>query len=103
MTAPVRPAKCRGGCGRWLTDPESLARGYGRVCAERHGIPTGTPPKSAARASPPPVLAAPAPSVPGQLAIEFPPAGGPVLCSDWIPGDPTLDRPIHTVPAGDLL
>lgn len=32
--------KCAGGCGRWLTDPESLARGYGRVCAERHGITT---------------------------------------------------------------
>lgn len=32
---------CEGGCGRWLTTPESVALGYGRVCAERHSIPTG--------------------------------------------------------------
>ncbi|WHM30267.1 DUF6011 domain-containing protein [Streptomyces sp. BPPL-273] len=31
---------CEGGCGRWLTTPASVALGYGRVCAERHGIPT---------------------------------------------------------------
>jgi hypothetical protein len=35
--------KCLGGCGRWLTDPESQARGYGRICAERHGIPVDRP------------------------------------------------------------
>ncbi|MFG3127424.1 DUF6011 domain-containing protein [Streptomyces tendae] len=34
--------RCEGGCGRWLTTPASVALGYGRVCAERHGIPTGT-------------------------------------------------------------
>ncbi|WP_371238873.1 DUF6011 domain-containing protein [Streptomyces pimonensis] len=29
---------CEGGCGRWLTSPEAVALGYGRVCAERLGI-----------------------------------------------------------------
>jgi hypothetical protein len=35
--------KCLGNCGRWLTDPESVARGYGERCAELHGIPIGRP------------------------------------------------------------
>ncbi|MGW9397283.1 DUF6011 domain-containing protein [Streptomyces sp. NPDC055642] len=35
--------KCEGGCGRWLSDPVSIARGYGRQCAERLGIPVVSP------------------------------------------------------------
>ena len=31
--------KCEGGCGRWLSSPEAVALGYGRICAERLGIP----------------------------------------------------------------
>lgn len=40
-----QPFYCLGGCGNRLTSSESLATGYGRVCAERHGIDTRTPPK----------------------------------------------------------
>lgn len=43
MTAVPR-RKCVGGCGRWLTDPESLARGYGPVCAQRLGLTSDRPP-----------------------------------------------------------
>ena len=35
--------KCLGNCGRWLTSPDAVALGYGRVCAERLGIPTSGP------------------------------------------------------------
>jgi len=34
MTAVVR-RKCEGGCGRWLSDPVSVARGLGDVCDRR--------------------------------------------------------------------
>lgn len=30
-----------GFCGLTLDDPESVARGYGPVCAKRHGLPHG--------------------------------------------------------------
>jgi hypothetical protein len=66
--------KCRGGCGRWLTDPESLARGFGKRCAERHGIPTSPPPKPAR--TPP---AAPTPQLPSQTELPL------------IPFQPTLE------------
>jgi hypothetical protein len=33
MTAKRR--KCEGGCGRWLRSAESVALGYGRVCAKK--------------------------------------------------------------------
>ncbi|WP_432130566.1 DUF6011 domain-containing protein [Streptomyces tendae] len=64
---------CEGGCGRWLTTPESVALGYGRVCAERHGIavrrlnpaPARQP---ASRASEPPVE-----PIPGQTALDLQP------------------------------
>jgi len=41
--------KCLGNCGRWLTSPEAVALGYGRVCAERLGIPTGRPARQPTR------------------------------------------------------
>lgn len=64
---------CEGGCGRWLTTPASIALGYGRVCAERHGIPTGAsrrpaPARTPARAAEPPVE-----PIPGQTEIELQP------------------------------
>ncbi|MBR8638663.1 hypothetical protein KEF29_03455 [Streptomyces tuirus] len=37
--------KCEGGCGRWLTSPDAVALGYGRICAERLGIPVDRPPR----------------------------------------------------------
>ena len=43
--------KCEGGCGRWLSTPESLARGYGRRCAERLGIPVDRPTRTVRRPS----------------------------------------------------
>ncbi|MGW0579937.1 DUF6011 domain-containing protein [Streptomyces sp. NPDC002920] len=45
--------KCLGGCGRHLTDPASIARGYGKTCAERHGIPVSPPERKPARTLPP--------------------------------------------------
>ncbi|WP_328336804.1 DUF6011 domain-containing protein [Streptomyces violaceus] len=36
---------CEGGCNRWLTDPVSIARGFGKRCAELHGIPVDSPPR----------------------------------------------------------
>jgi hypothetical protein len=62
---PAGPRKCLGGCGRWLTDPESLARGYGKTCAGRHGIDTSLTP--AARTPP----ASPVPSIPGQTELPL--------------------------------
>lgn len=38
--------RCRGNCGRWLTDEESIARGYGPVCAERLGLTVKQPARS---------------------------------------------------------
>lgn len=35
MTRLTLPRLCAARCGRWLTDPESIARGYGPVCWER--------------------------------------------------------------------
>lgn len=35
---PLPPMLCLGGCGRFLTAPESRARGYGPECAEKLGI-----------------------------------------------------------------
>jgi hypothetical protein len=67
--------KCRGGCGRWLTDEESVARGYGRVCAERLGIATSPPPKPART----PPATTPVPIAPGQTELPL------------IPFQPTLE------------
>jgi hypothetical protein len=33
-----RPVKCRAGCGRLLTDPESIRLGFGPCCARRLGL-----------------------------------------------------------------
>jgi hypothetical protein len=41
---PATRRKCEGGCNHWLTTPESIARKYGKTCAERLGIPTAPPP-----------------------------------------------------------
>jgi hypothetical protein len=45
LPAPsVEPVRCRGiwpsgrRCPKWLRTPESIARGYGPDCAERHGL-----------------------------------------------------------------
>lgn len=62
-----RLRKCLGGCGRRLTDPESVARGYGKTCAERHGIDTSPPP--AVRTP----TAGPVPVVPGQTELPLKP------------------------------
>ncbi|CAL9664248.1 hypothetical protein SUDANB1_07129 [Streptomyces sp. enrichment culture] len=40
----MRRRKCQGGCGRWLTSPDAVALGYGRICAERLGIPSDRQP-----------------------------------------------------------
>lgn len=63
---PAIRRKCLGRCGNWLTTPESIALGYGRVCAERLGI-TG-PPTLPARASP---ATTPAPHVEGQTELPI--------------------------------
>lgn len=71
--------KCEGGCGRWLSDPESIARGYGRQCAERLGIPI------AATVRRPPAIRATDPPVeihPDQTALELQPLQ-PSLWSLW--------------------
>ncbi|UPZ27703.1 DUF6011 domain-containing protein [Streptomyces sp. LRE541] len=62
--------KCRGGCGRWLKSPAAVEIGYGRVCAERLGIPTRQPARprlrpKAARADPGPE------QIPGQVALPL--------------------------------
>ncbi|GAA4823908.1 hypothetical protein GCM10023220_67010 [Streptomyces ziwulingensis] len=71
---PGERRKCAGGCGRWLSDPASLARGYGRLCAERRGIPVHTP-RRPVRPRPPAVRSPDAPSepIPGQEALPLQP------------------------------
>lgn len=62
--------KCLGNCGRWLTTPESIARGFGERCAELHGVPVDRParrtpvPQSAARPAGPEVEIHPDQTVP---------------------------------------
>ncbi|WP_329472674.1 DUF6011 domain-containing protein [Streptomyces sp. NBC_01723] len=70
----MSPRLCEGGCGRWLTTPASVALGYGRVCAERHGIPTGAR-RRPAPARPRPIRATepPAEPIPGQVEIDLTP------------------------------
>lgn len=63
---PAGPAKCLGGCGRRLTNPVSIARGYGKTCAERHGIPAGLPTPAARTPA-----VAPVPSMPGQTELPL--------------------------------
>ncbi|MEU6725525.1 DUF6011 domain-containing protein [Nonomuraea wenchangensis] len=41
--------KCRGRCGKRLTDPESRKLGYGPDCAERLGIIVPSSPRFARR------------------------------------------------------
>ena len=65
MPPDARPW-CLGGCHRRLSNPESVAIGYGPTCRERLGI-TG-PPTLPARASP---ATTPAPHVEGQLGIPL--------------------------------
>lgn len=73
----MKPRKCLGGCNRWLTNEESIARGYGKHCAELHGIPPASPARrlgatpnrrpAATRTDPP------AEHIPGQTALELTP------------------------------
>lgn len=75
MTA-VKRRKCEGGCGRWLRSAESVALGYGRVCAKKlpQSSPTartapqgpGVPPRRSRR------LTAPTPC-PGQTELPLTP------------------------------
>lgn len=74
MTAKRR--KCEGGCGRWLRSAESVALGYGRVCAKK--LPQSSPTARAAPQGPgvPPrrsqaPTAAPAPACDGQIALPI--------------------------------
>ncbi|GGM07007.1 hypothetical protein GCM10010099_23750 [Streptomyces cinereus] len=92
---PADGLRCRE-CKRPLRRP--TATGLGPVCERRRNArPAPTP---AARTP----TAATVPPMPGQLPLEFLSVGGPVLYSDWIPGDRLHDRPVRTVIAtGDLL
>jgi hypothetical protein len=66
--------KCKGGCGRWLTDPEAITRGYGRICAERHGIPIDRPaPRTIRRRPTARTTDAPAEQIPGQVELPLTP------------------------------
>lgn len=63
--------KCLGNCGRWLTSPEAIALGYGRVCAERLGITPARPARTRRpRPAPRPADAPPEP-IPGQVEIPL--------------------------------
>lgn len=75
MTA-VKRRKCEGGCGRWLRSAESVALGYGRVCAKK--LPQSSQDGRSAPQSPgvPPgrpraLTATPAPVCVGQVEIPL--------------------------------
>ncbi|WP_179382065.1 DUF6011 domain-containing protein [Streptomyces sp. SA15] len=59
--------KCLGRCGRRLTNPVSIARGYGKTCAERLGIDTSPPPTARTP------TAAPVALHPGQTELPLQP------------------------------
>jgi hypothetical protein len=63
---------CEGGCGRWLTDPVSVARRYGKQCAERLGIAPVRPARPR-RPRPAPRPDTPPEPIPGQVALELQP------------------------------
>jgi len=66
--------KCEGGCGRWLSDPESIARNYGRVCAERLGISPARRLGATSNRRPPATRTdPPVEPIPGQTALELQP------------------------------
>lgn len=72
---PRERRKCEGGCGRWLSDPESLARNYGPVCAERLGIPAPPARRLATTTRRPPAIRTDPPVEihPGQTEIPLTP------------------------------
>lgn len=66
--------KCLGGCGRWLTDPVSIARGYGKHCAELHGILVAPParrPSATTRRPPTTRTDPPVEPIPGQTELPL--------------------------------
>ncbi|MHC3450824.1 DUF6011 domain-containing protein [Streptomyces prasinus] len=66
--------KCEGGCGRWLKSPAAVELGYGRVCAERLGIPIAPPARRLATATrrPPAIRTDPPVEIhPGQTALDL--------------------------------
>jgi len=67
--------KCEGGCGRWLKSPAAVALGYGRVCAERLGIPAPPSRRAATTRRPPAIRGTDTPPEvgPGQTALELQP------------------------------
>ncbi|MBL3664464.1 hypothetical protein JL475_00190 [Streptomyces sp. M2CJ-2] len=65
---------CEGGCGRWLTDPVSIARKFGKRCAERLGILVAPPARrpSATTRRPPAVRTdPPVEHCPGQTELPL--------------------------------
>ena len=79
MSRLMSRRKRLGGCGRWLTDPEAIARGYGRICAERHDIPTDRPARRTTRRPAARATDTPAEQIPGQVELPL------------IPFQPTLE------------
>jgi len=70
----MQPRKCLGNCGRWLTNKESIARGYGKHCAEAHGIPVAAPARRPSAVTRRPPVARTDPPVeihPGQTALPL--------------------------------
>ncbi|WP_425274709.1 DUF6011 domain-containing protein [Streptomyces viridosporus] len=66
-----KPRLCEGGCGRLLTDPVSIARRYGKRCAERLGITAVS--SGARRPRPVPRPDTPPEVHPDQTALELRP------------------------------
>lgn len=65
--------KCLGGCGRWLTNAASIALGYGRQCAEAHGITPAPAVSGPRRPRPVPRPDTPPEVHPDQTALELHP------------------------------
>jgi len=76
MTGLTLPRLCAARCGRWLTDPESIARGYGPICWDRlpqdarAAIAATLPPKPATPRLLHAQCSRPAVPVDGQLPID---------------------------------
>lgn len=64
--------KCLGGCGRWLKSSAAVELGYGRVCAERHGITTAKPAHRTTRRRPTArATDTPTEQIPGQVELPL--------------------------------
>jgi len=69
-----KPRLCLGGCGRLLKSPAAVELGYGRVCAERHGIPAPPSRRAATLRRPPAIRTDPPVEIgPGQTEIPLTP------------------------------